>query len=128
MLGPPDDESVVRYSDGQAKIWKYGDIEVYFSEEGTVWMLHADAFHGRAPHGSNADPFDAGVIRHGAAQTLVEEDLSENGVHFEQVDYPALRGYASVIRTESGAELWFKEQEAEADFAGLYSFSLKAED
>jgi hypothetical protein len=63
-LGDPDDFSTMRSSDGQPKIWKYGDMELHFSEDDdTLWLIHTDTFPAH-PRGGGKLRLDLWIFRH----------------------------------------------------------------
>ncbi len=56
LLGEPTDSSVPTGSRPQPAIWKYGDIEYHFAENGRVWLIYTeDEDHNPRVIGSLAD-------------------------------------------------------------------------
>jgi hypothetical protein len=46
LLGEPTDTSVPTRSHPEPMIWKYGDIEYHFNDNGRVWLVYSeDAEH-----------------------------------------------------------------------------------
>jgi hypothetical protein len=62
-LGDPDDFSTILNSDGQPMIWKYGDIEFHFDDDGTLWLIHTDTFP-MFPRGGRKLRLDPWIFRH----------------------------------------------------------------
>jgi hypothetical protein len=42
LLGEPTDTSVPSRSQRQPVIWKYGDIEYHFGNDGRVWLVYTE--------------------------------------------------------------------------------------
>ena len=42
LLGEPTDTSVPTRSQRQPTIWKYGEIEYHFGEDGRVWTVYTE--------------------------------------------------------------------------------------
>jgi hypothetical protein len=42
LLGEPTDTSVPTRSQRQPRIWKYGDIEYHFGDDGRVWLIYTE--------------------------------------------------------------------------------------
>jgi len=46
LLGEPTDTSVPTHSQHQPMIWKYGDIEYHFGDDGRVWLVYTEDAEG----------------------------------------------------------------------------------
>jgi hypothetical protein len=42
LLGEPTDTSTPSRSQHQPIIWKYGDIEYHFGDDGRVWLIYTE--------------------------------------------------------------------------------------
>src|SRR4051794_27422331 len=70
ILGEPEDVGGVSRKHRRLVIWKYGDVEFYFSRaSGGLEMVHIDRFTGPggSPQGWGGLQIDPWVIREGAA-------------------------------------------------------------
>jgi hypothetical protein len=42
LLGEPTDTSVPTCSQRQPMIWKYGEVEYHFGDDGRVWLIYTE--------------------------------------------------------------------------------------
>jgi len=42
LLGDPTDTSIRTRSQRESMVWKYGDIEYHFDEDGRVWLVYTE--------------------------------------------------------------------------------------
>jgi hypothetical protein len=45
-LGEPTDTSAPTRSQREPRVWKYGDIEYHFGEDGRVWLVYTEDAEG----------------------------------------------------------------------------------
>jgi hypothetical protein len=46
LLGEPNDRSITTRRQRQPMIWKYGDIEYHFGDDGRVWLVYTEDAEG----------------------------------------------------------------------------------
>jgi hypothetical protein len=49
LLGDPTDTSILTRGQRQPMIWKYGEVEYHFGDDGRVWLVYTEDAHGN-PH------------------------------------------------------------------------------
>ena len=91
-----------------AEIWKYGDIEFYFSGD-LLWMIFTDDFE--IPRGCEAFELDAWEIKRDCTLTEMECHLSEAGIVYRVEDFPYADNGVRLI-CQRGATLTFCGEDA----------------
>jgi hypothetical protein len=90
----------------EAKIWKYGQIELHFAKD-RLWMIFSDG--DGLVDGSPSLKIDAWVLRRGLPRTLLEDALRA-----EQIDYslsrPDYDKSQCALSTEAGARFTFMDE------------------
>jgi hypothetical protein len=46
LLGEPTDTMIPTRNRRQSMIWKYGEIEYHFGDDGRVWIVYSEEAHG----------------------------------------------------------------------------------
>lgn len=107
-----------------ATIWKYGDIEFYFSRADRLFQIFSDDFE--IPKGGETLQIEPWVIRNQMPAETLKAALDEAEIPFSIQDVPALPGVIE-IETQGHVRIWCRiEREPDDDFRelGVSSFCL----
>ncbi len=86
LLGPPADTSARPPNRPFRTVWKYGDVELHFSAEGSLSLVFLDHFV--VPSCAGALVLDPWVVQGGMARTALEKQLDESGIGYHRADSP----------------------------------------
>jgi hypothetical protein len=121
VAGQPEATGGVSRKHRQPIIWRYGDVEFYFSRSsGGLEMIHIDRFSGAdsSPQGWGELQVDPWVIREGIGKAEFLRALEFASLVYTVRDGPALNQEAVVVA--SGVEAGFVSGPDEfSDFVGL---------
>lgn len=118
-LGPPPDWNADQAVD-LATIWRYGDIEFYFTEGALAWIFndHQDLTDGGAT--LKIEPW---IVRRGLPLGEFERHLKNAEVDFA-IDLPHYDSTQTHVICVSGARFHFLNETAESK-PGLFSWSTQ---
>jgi hypothetical protein len=108
-FGPPDDRDAGSASDGVARIWRYGDVELHFARgPSPLHLVHAEHF--AVPGGGPRIELDPWIVSGQLRRDDAQRWLSGAGIAF------TLRPLAfwpdlDELRTSSGVSLTFEGED-----------------
>jgi hypothetical protein len=107
-----------------ATIWKYGDIEFYFSRADRLFQIFSDDFE--IPRGGETLQIDPWVIRNQMLAETLKAALDEAKIPFSMQDVPALPGVIQIVTAGNVRFMCRIEREPDDDFQelGVFSFCL----
>ena len=127
VAGEPEATGGTSRKHRQPIIWKYGDVEFYFSRSrGGLEMIHIEQFSGAdgSPQGWGGLQVDPWVIREGLAQAEFARALESARLSFAVRPEPAWK--QEVVVMASGVEVGFVSEPDEfSDFVGLAYLSRR---
>ena len=103
-----------------ARIWKYGDIEIYFSEPAkSLWHIQIEGFKGR-PSGGKRFKIDPFGIKGGIKKYEIEVKLRRLNVPFVTESFYE----DTVLKLGSGVKLIFPDSKPDWPYSELATISL----
>ena len=84
-LGDPENWGPHPKAKQHAAVWKYGDIEFYFDNSNTLWMIFTD--HVETLNGGNAIDLDPWVVSGSLTVKQALRDLEDAGMPCERIDW-----------------------------------------
>lgn len=108
-----------------ATIWKYGDIEFYFSRANRLFQIFSDDFE--IPTGGKTLHIDPWVIHDKMLAETLKAALDEARIPFTVQDVPTLPGVIQIATAGNVRLMCRIELEPDDDFEelGLFSFCLR---
>jgi hypothetical protein len=120
LLGDPPDW-VADDPKASSRIWRFGDIEFYFSDD-TLVMIFTD--HDNRSTGTDALVIDPWILREGLMRKEFEEGLTREGIAFASTQWD-IDPSQFHVKMDSGVQFSFvDEPEDEFDEPGLVSWHV----
>lgn len=116
ILSEPPNWGAPSENPERAAIWKYGDIEFYFSED-VLWMIFTDDFN--IPRGCEQFELDAWKVKSNCTPNEMKAYLSEENIAYRVENFPYIDSSVRLI-CESGTTMTFGSE----DSGGLKMFSI----
>ncbi|MBV9865439.1 MAG: hypothetical protein JO316_08825 [Abitibacteriaceae bacterium] len=107
-LGQPEDWSAMLNQQRRPVIWKYGSIEIYFSDnEDVVAMIFIDDF--AAPHHGVSQQLDFWLLKHRPSLIELQKELAANDITYTTAPVPGLADNVYLI-TAAGVHLQLAQE------------------
>lgn len=116
ILGSPPDWSAPFDNFEAAAIWKYGDIEFYFSDD-VLWMIFTDDFE--IPRGCAQFELDAWEVKRDCTPSQMEQYLSTARINYRVEVFPYIDNGVRLI-CENGTTMTFGSE----DLGKMKMFSI----
>ena len=106
-LGEPKNWGPAKKAKQNAEIWKYGDVEFYFDDSDTLWMIFAD--HIENLRGGSAIEIDPWIFHGGLLAAAALDSFSAAAIPYERI-HETLDDDTERYRVGAGVELIFADE------------------